>query len=275
MKGGGENMEHNAEYKEKLSALLDGELSDAEREETLAHMEECETCRTYFAELSALRDALGDLEPVDVPEGFAAGVVARLHEENASKPAKKAGSWRRWGALAACAAVVVLAAAILPNSLRMGKSADSSAMTPMLAAPAAPAGGGDALLTEGEADETADAGDAALNAQLFRTEAAAAPSGAPEAAGPEENAGVAADTAEEKRAEEQEPDLLLYGEDAEFWLWNNAVYNEEQDGYWVDREMLRHLPDGLTLGTADMLARWNASGNDFAFVRAAETEAGR
>ena len=112
-------MDHSA-YKEMLSALLDGELHGAEREAALAHMEGCADCRAYFAELTAQRSALGDLEEFDAPEGFAAGVMARLHEERAPKTAGRRAAWRGLTALAACAAVVLLAVRTLPDALRMG-----------------------------------------------------------------------------------------------------------------------------------------------------------
>lgn len=124
-------MEHST-YKEMLSALLDDELSGAEREAALAHMNGCADCRTYFAELTALRTALGDLEKFDAPEDFAAGVMARLRAEDthlrlraasAPKTRKIPPARRGYAALAACAAVVLLAVYALPNALRMGGNA--------------------------------------------------------------------------------------------------------------------------------------------------------
>lgn len=168
---------NHSEYKELLSALLDGELNERERAEVMAHLETCEDCRTYLAELSILRDALGEPEDVPVPEDFAAGVMARLHEEKQPRPAKKAGAWHKWGALAACAAIVVLAAATVPNALRMGSSRDAAggSGTPMAApATAAPVAPPDELyLTsdapaeteESAADYAVPEGDAADEAQ--------------------------------------------------------------------------------------------------------------
>lgn len=159
-------MEHSA-YKEQLSALLDGELRGAAREALLAHMETCADCRAYFAELTALRAALGDLEEYDAPEDFAAGVLARMRPEDtagriragdaaafsgtnsgAAKTVKHRAARRGFAALAACAAVILLAVHALPNALRMGggeQSAADSASNIVSAspasAPAAPAGG--------------------------------------------------------------------------------------------------------------------------------------
>jgi anti-sigma factor RsiW len=125
-------MNVHEDKKAALSALLDGELSDAERAEVLAHLDACEECRVYYAELCALHDAMGDLDEVEVPENFAAGVLARLHEDAAPKK-KPAGMWRKWGALAACAAVVVLAAAVLPNALNSKNTQEASVAAPKAA----------------------------------------------------------------------------------------------------------------------------------------------
>lgn len=160
-------MDHGA-YKEMLSALLDGELHSAAREAALAHMEACADCRAYFSELTALRAALGELEEFDAPDGFAAGVMARIragdmtartragdaiappHAENTSKTAKK----RAFAALAACAAVVLLAVYALPNALRMGGSSvarDSAIQAaPSAAAPAGASGAPDAPAADPE-----------------------------------------------------------------------------------------------------------------------------
>lgn len=131
-------MDHGA-YKEMLSALLDGELGGAEREAALAHLAACADCRAYFEELTALRAALDGLEEFDAPEGFAAGVTARLRAgdadarpkaENAStapKAVKTRAVRRRYAALAACAAVVLLAVYALPNALRMGGGSRAAA----------------------------------------------------------------------------------------------------------------------------------------------------
>lgn len=99
-------MKYCEKYVPALSALVDGELSDIERAEVLAHLEACEPCRELLAELTAMHDAMGELEEYDAPAGFTDSVLARLHEAPA---AKKRTPRAAWLSLAACAAIVVLA----------------------------------------------------------------------------------------------------------------------------------------------------------------------
>ena len=114
-------MKHCEKYTVALSAFADGELNDAERAEVLAHLEACEPCRAFLAELTAMHAAFEDMEEFDVPEGFAEGVMARLHEV----PAPKKRTHRTaWLSLAACAALAVV---VLGGPLREQLGAAKSA----------------------------------------------------------------------------------------------------------------------------------------------------
>ena len=66
------------EFAPLLSAFVDGELTEEERAEVLAHVSECEKCRRLLGELTALHAALGELEDEDVPAGFTEGVMAEV-----------------------------------------------------------------------------------------------------------------------------------------------------------------------------------------------------
>ena len=48
------------EFAPLLSAFVDGELTEEERAEVLAHVSECEKCRRLLGELTALHAALGE-----------------------------------------------------------------------------------------------------------------------------------------------------------------------------------------------------------------------
>lgn len=118
-------MKRCEKYTVALSALKDGELNDTEREEVLAHLETCEGCRDYFAELTAMHAALGELEEYDAPDGFADGVMARLHGTPKRRTPRAA-----WLSLAACAAIVIFAVGgPLRGQLGAAKSASDSAAT--------------------------------------------------------------------------------------------------------------------------------------------------
>ena len=119
-------MKYCDKYAPALSAFADGELSDAERAEVLAHLETCEPCRDYLAELAAMHAAFEDMEEYDAPEGFADSVMARLHE-----PAPKKRTHRTaWLSLAACAAIVIFTVGgPLRGQLGMAKSAADCAVT--------------------------------------------------------------------------------------------------------------------------------------------------
>lgn len=93
-------------YMEMISAHLDGALADDERARMTDHLASCEACRNYMMELAAIRAALSDAEDVDVPDGFAEGVMQRVRE-SVQRP-KKQNLLRRFAPLAACAAVLAV-----------------------------------------------------------------------------------------------------------------------------------------------------------------------
>ena len=103
------------EYTLALSAFVDEELNDAERAEILAHLEVCEGCRAYLAELAAMHAAFDEMEEFDAPEGFLGGVMARVRETPKKRTHRTA-----WVSLAACAALAVV---VLGGPLRAQRDA--------------------------------------------------------------------------------------------------------------------------------------------------------
>ena len=256
-------MNHD-EYKEKLSAFLDGELTDAERNDVLTHLETCAACQTYLAELTALHDALGDMEDIDAPEGFADGVLARFHEEKMPQKTKKRNPWRGIATLAACAAVVVLAVSNMP---RMGGSGSTSS---------APAAGASSIQSSSFATATTTADSAApeeaaedvdyaaelmmepATPEAAETPMAAARNGADDE--PVAQSEAKASTAPTAEIEEfdagagelQAPVLTLMGDGAAEWL---AEHGEPLgDGRWlVTVDAVNALPGTLELVAVDGL----------------------
>lgn len=266
-------MRNHDEYKELLSALLDGELDEETRDEVLAHLETCDECQTYFAELNAMRDALGDMDEIEAPAGFARDVMLRLHAEETAKPANsdmelkraeargRQSGQNRWFAmrLAACAVVAVAAFFMLPRggsmpNIRMGNSAPMSAES-IQSAPAAASGG--TVPAETPQSETVYMTEAATEEATEDAPMASLRSApeAPAAAGYGAETEMAFDTTADSGAVLNQkviadgatsPLLTLTGEGAADWL---AEHGEALgDGLWrVSVEDVNALPDTLEL----------------------------
>ncbi len=104
-------MKYCTEYAALLDLFVDGELDTAEMEQVQAHLEDCPGCRAYVDDALLIRAAFPDVEDVEVPEGFAAGVMERIRADG-KKNAEAQKSGRRWlrtlVPLAACCALVAL-----------------------------------------------------------------------------------------------------------------------------------------------------------------------
>lgn len=143
------------EFAPLLSAYFDGELTETERAEVTAHLENCGVCRARLAEYAAVRaEALAAFAEEEVPEGFAEGVMAAIRAEKAAAAPKKTKkrTWRRFMPVAACAAIVLLSVTLFPQMSGFdAKSADTAA--PMMAQNASASGG----TADSEEDTVSDA----------------------------------------------------------------------------------------------------------------------
>jgi anti-sigma factor RsiW len=80
-------MKHISE--KKLSAYLDGELDEIQRQEIKAHLKTCEHCRELAAELTEVTQSLDMVESLEPDPFFAAEVKKKVLSE---KPVE---GWRR------------------------------------------------------------------------------------------------------------------------------------------------------------------------------------
>ena len=94
-------------YREKISCLIDGELSPDETAELEAHIAECSECRALYDAFTAVSAAVsGGME--EPPESIAPAV---MQEVRAIAGRKKRGVWIKCLSAAACLALVVLVGA--------------------------------------------------------------------------------------------------------------------------------------------------------------------
>lgn len=102
----------------QFSALIDGMLSAGEAAGVEAHLAGCPACRAELVQLRATVALLRGVEPVQVPDGFAAAVRSRLEHLAAEGPRSAPSRWRlalprvtwswKTAAAAVSAAVVVV-----------------------------------------------------------------------------------------------------------------------------------------------------------------------
>lgn len=103
-----------------LSASLDGPLTPSEQAAMDAHLASCPRCSALFADLTALRDASGDLEELTAPEGFTEKAMAAIRAEESKVvpfPAKRRQPWVKWAACVAAVVVIVTGAVALPSAM--------------------------------------------------------------------------------------------------------------------------------------------------------------
>ncbi len=116
------NMNHEG-VRARLSALIDGALPAREASDVETHLRECAPCRADLAQMRATVRLLREVEPVQVPEGFAFTVRGRIEQLVASSPARSSSRWRvvwpdvRWSWKTAAAVASVLLVGIFAANL--------------------------------------------------------------------------------------------------------------------------------------------------------------
>lgn len=117
-----------------LSAHLDGELTPAEAQELQEHLALCPQCRALQEELSALQELLRQIDLPAPPPELKERVMANLPPQGKPKGKVMAIHWRRWGAMAAAAALVIASAIWF----RLPSANKDAANAPLALADAAP-----------------------------------------------------------------------------------------------------------------------------------------
>jgi anti-sigma factor RsiW len=94
---------------ERLSALIDGELSDAQRERVLAHLAKCDDCRQEAAALRLLKRRMHGLGEAAAADALTWRLLALAPASGPGRPADHATAGRRRHAWSLVAAGVVTA----------------------------------------------------------------------------------------------------------------------------------------------------------------------
>ena len=121
------------EYFDLISAYIDGELPDGEKDGLLSHLASCERCRAVYDTLSSVSDELRE-NMEEPPEGLLENVMAAVRSESGYPLAGASGNqkkrraviFRRAALAAACLAVVILAVPTLSKLGRMGSAGSAN-----------------------------------------------------------------------------------------------------------------------------------------------------
>lgn len=170
-------------YQELISRLVDEELSAEEQAVLVSHLEHCPDCAALYQAFQSISGVIAeDLE--EPPEALSENVMAELRREAIKTKNRKKRRWKGPLATAACLAVVIAAAWLIPNMFRANSAAPSEA--PALASDqAAPQARGYGLEN---GDDSASAEVAVTEAAPETAEAEEAPAEAAEAYSIEEGA---------------------------------------------------------------------------------------
>jgi len=124
--------------RDRFSALIDGALTAAEAAAVEAHLTGCPVCRADLAQMRATVTLVREVEPVQVPDGFAAAVRGRLEQLSATTPRSVRPRWRlalpgagwTWKTAAAAASLALVAVFAVNLAREMVPSSRGDRLSP-------------------------------------------------------------------------------------------------------------------------------------------------
>jgi hypothetical protein len=131
-------------YRESIQELIDGTIGAIRRAELERHLAECAECRSFLADMEAIRGTADSLDPLEPPDGVWMQIAGRLRQEGrVQAPPAPAPSHAPRYAMLAIAASLVLAVGVgiglLVTQYRSpDKPAPSAAATSATATPGNP-----------------------------------------------------------------------------------------------------------------------------------------
>jgi anti-sigma factor RsiW len=99
----------HAVYRESIQELIDGTIGAIRRAELERHLAECAECRSFLADMEAIRQTAGALDPLEPPDGVWLQIAGRLRQEGRVQPPPARPQRSPRYAMLAIAATLVLA----------------------------------------------------------------------------------------------------------------------------------------------------------------------
>jgi anti-sigma factor RsiW len=96
-------------YRESIQELIDGTIGAIRRAELERHLAECAECRSFLADMEAIRQTAGALDPLEPPDGVWLQIAGRLRQEGRVQPPPARPQRSPRYAMLAIAATLVLA----------------------------------------------------------------------------------------------------------------------------------------------------------------------
>jgi anti-sigma factor RsiW len=122
-------------YLESIQELIDGTIGAIRRAELERHLATCAECRSFLADMQAIRDTADSLEPIEPPAGVWLQIAGRLRQEGRvqSPPVPQASRAPRFAMLAIAASLVLVVGVAIGLLVTQYRSPNQPAAAPPVA----------------------------------------------------------------------------------------------------------------------------------------------
>lgn len=112
-------------YQEMISRMIDDELSEEEQAVLARHLDTCPACSALYAAFSGLSAAIAD-DLAEPPEELTGNIMAELRRADIQAKNRRKPRWRGALAVAACLALVIMAARLVPGLFQASSAAPAA-----------------------------------------------------------------------------------------------------------------------------------------------------
>jgi anti-sigma factor RsiW len=137
----------HAVYRESIQELIDGTIGAIHRAELERHLAECAECRSFLADMEAIGQTAGALDPLEPPDGVWLQIAGRLRQEGrVHPPPARPQRSPRYAILAIAATLVLAVGGSIVALLTHYRSNTAAPAAAAATAPATPSGNANADL---------------------------------------------------------------------------------------------------------------------------------